>query len=85
MLSQIIIECIALVLLGIIGPILCFVVVYGLFDVLKILNIKIKSMRFKRRMRIANEKKKDEFEDIDEDIEVEVITSIDREMEDNHG
>ena len=83
--SQIVFERIALVLLGVLGPILCYVIVYGFFGIIRVISIKIKSRRFKKRMEIANaNKEKDEFDDID-DIEVDVVTSIERNEEEENG
>ena len=82
MISEIVLKRVAILILGILGPILCYIIVYGFFEVIRIISLQIKARRFKKRMEIANaNKERDEFGDIEDDVEVEIITSKEIDME----
>ena len=66
------------ILLGITGPILCYIAVYGSASLIRRIYLLIKARRFKQRMDKARENmSKDDFDD----IEVEVVTSYNKDNE----
>lgn len=72
------VKTIVTLLLGIAGPILCYIAVYGSASLIRRIYLLIKARKFKQRMDIARANM--ETDDFD-DIEVEVVTSYDKNNE----
>ena len=65
-------------LIGILGPFLCYIVVYGSIFLINRAYLQIKAIRFRKRIAKAKSKKdEDDFED----IEVDIVTSYDKKDE----
>lgn len=61
--------------IGIMGPVLCYILVYGSIFLINRVYLQIKAMRFRKRITKANLKKdEDEFDE----IEVDIASSYDK-------
>lgn len=67
-------ELISVLILGVLGPFLCYLIVYGSTSIIKLIILICKQRRFHKRMEKAkSQMNEDDFDD----IEVEVYTSED--------
>lgn len=63
--------------IGVLGPLLCYILVYGSISLMKYVYLSIKAICFRKKMMKANTKKKeDEFSDIDDNIQVDIVSSV---------